>query len=65
MAKQREAIFERYDKVSAQLEASEQQLRSNVDPAREAIVHEKKILLFKQLCEDGGVEDDGLADILI
>lgn len=34
-------------------------------PDRERLIHDKQILLFRRLCEDAGVDDPGLSDLLI
>lgn len=65
VAKQQSAIFDHYTEVSKLLEPNERVIHDNLDPEREAIICYKKIFLFKQLCEDAGVDDEGLLDTLV
>lgn len=61
----REQLFEHYAKLKEELKDEEYKLHSAMDPDRERLIHDKQILLFRRLCEDAGVDDPGLTDLLI
>ena len=65
VARQRQQMLDWYKNLSAQMESAEQLLHQQLDPAREAIVHDKKLLLFSRVCVYAGVEDAGLVDFLL
>ena len=64
VSQQRKQILDKYAEMRNDLEEAEQTIHHQLDPEREAIIRDKKILLFKQMCRDAGVEDDGLCDLL-
>eukprot|EP00434_Breviolum_minutum_P009828 symbB.v1.2.008656.t1/scaffold540.1/size189765/21 len=61
----REQLFPHYAKLKEELKDEEYKLHSAMDPDRERLIHVKQILLFRRLCEDAGVDDPGLTDLLI
>ena len=65
VARQRRQTLDWYKNLSTQMEGAEQLLHQQLDPEREAIIHDKKLLLFARMCADAGVEDAGLVDLLL
>ncbi|CAE7638477.1 Abcb1a [Symbiodinium sp. CCMP2592] len=63
--KRRQAAFDFYEQLSRSLEEAEQQIHNAMDPDREELVHDKKFLLFKSMCEHAGVEDAELSTLQI
>ena len=52
--------FEYYEQRLEELAAAERLLHDQLEPVRQAIVADKKFLLFNELCRDAGVEDASL-----
>lgn len=48
----REQLFEHYEKLKEELKEEEYKLHAAMDPDRERLIHDKQILLFRRLCED-------------
>lgn len=61
----REAAFQYYEQLDRMLSDQEQRIHQSMDEGREALVRNKKFLLFRQMCIDAGVEDDGLLDLRV
>ena len=61
----RDKMFEHYEKIRDDILPSEDMLHLAIDPSREKLIHDKQVLLFRRLCEDAGVDDPGLTDILV
>ena len=63
--RKRQEVVERYREISRNLQANEQQVHSKLHPDVEAVVQEKKILIFKRLLRDCHFDDPGVADLLV
>ena len=61
----RNSTFDHYERLRDDLETNELEIHSRLDPLRRSLIEEKKVLLFKRMCQDAGVDDDGLSDILV
>lgn len=61
----RQAVFDKYDHISAELAEKEASLHNHLGPQKRMILKDKKLFLFEKLCIDAGVQDDGLIDMMI
>lgn len=62
---ERKKTLEHYKLVADGLSREETRLHSAVDADREALIHDKKILLFQRMCQDACVQDDDLCDLIV
>jgi hypothetical protein len=61
---ERVKLFEHYKMAADNLAEDEAALHSLIDADREALIRDKKILLFQLMCRDAGVDDEGLGDLI-
>ena len=61
----RESVFAHYERLADALADDEAAIHASMDPFRERLVRDKKLLLFKHMCKDAGIEDDFLVDLLV
>lgn len=59
----REKCFEHYERRLVDLQASERRLHGEMPKHREALVADKNMLLFAEMCRDAGVDDEGLVQL--
>lgn len=65
MKAMREDLFKHYEALAVELNDREKALRDKFDAVQKELLSDKKIFLFQRMCEDAGVEDDGLVDLLV
>ena len=51
--------------LAKELEAEEEVLHAARMPERELVIQNKKVLLYRRMCEDAGIECNGLIDSLV
>ena len=61
----REAAFQYYEQLEGMLESHERAIHQSMDKDREALVCNKRFLLFHHMCIDAGIEDEGLLDLMV
>lgn len=65
MAEIRKEFFDHYTQMAENLQSDESAIHSSLDPQHERILKDKRLLLFKQMCQDAMVEDDGLLELMV
>ena len=61
----RDLAFNNYENLAKELEAEEEELHAAMMPERELVIQNKKVLLYRRMCEDAGIECNGLIDSLV
>eukprot|EP00973_Karenia_brevis_P011760 1593207-Karenia_brevis.AAC.1 len=60
----RRRTLDHYAMIKLQLQGSEGALKAKMDPLLRRVVHEKSILLFKQMLDDIAYDDLEVVDVL-
>jgi hypothetical protein len=61
----RELALNHYENLAKELESEEEELHAAMRPEREWVIQKKKVLLYKKMCEDAGIECSGLVDSMV
>lgn len=65
MASYRQKQMAYYEARACDLAAREQALHDGMSPSRAALVKDKRFLLFREMCVDAGVDDEGILDLQV